>query len=299
VDLALALEEACDVAVEDSDFALEMTVAQVRALVAGTGGPQQGQARDGGQRTAAPPEWPYRWGRIFRFLDLPFRLAYRFVVTRTAVLGTEHLEGLPERVIFAGNHHGFADLLLVRHALERCGQRRLVARLITAAGAGRFASAGALAWIGVLAFGLYPLRQHSDRETSLRRLVGLVESGNALLLFPQGVHAKLAEEEMNAPRVRFRTGVAYLAQALDAVVVPFGVAGTEAIIPPEIDAWRGPKIGGIPISVHRGPLAIAFGAPLRPEKDELPAEFAARLQSVCYGLAARARAALADGSGSG
>ncbi len=80
--------------------------------------------------------------------------------------------------------------------------------------------------------GLYPLHQHGDRDASLRGLVGLAGAGNAILIFPQGVHATPAQERAGDSAVRFRPGVALLAEALDAAVVPFGLAGTEQLIPP-------------------------------------------------------------------
>jgi hypothetical protein len=97
--------------------------------------------------------------------------------------------------------------------------------------------------------------------------------------------------------VRFRPGVAHLADALDAAVVPFGLAGTEQLIPPDVQAFDGPVIAGIPVALHRGPLAIAFGAPLTLAPGEAPQAFAARLQTVCYALARQAEAAIARDPG--
>ncbi|MGN6673931.1 MAG: hypothetical protein ACTHMA_11555, partial [Thermomicrobiales bacterium] len=71
------------------------------------------------------PVWPYTWGRAFRFLSLPLDLLYRAAVTRTIVLGGEQLADLPERVIFAGTHHSFADVPLLRRGLARTPARRL------------------------------------------------------------------------------------------------------------------------------------------------------------------------------
>jgi 1-acyl-sn-glycerol-3-phosphate acyltransferase len=271
---------------------MDMTVADVRAFIEGTTGAGAGAKRAGGAATQEPPDWPYTWGRIFRALDLPFRAAYRLTVPKTTIIGGEHLKGLPQRVIFAGTHRSFGDVPLVRHALSRYAGRSLVRRLVAAASAGTVAGAGAVRWIAILAFGVYPLRQYSDRENSLRRLVRLMELGNALIIFPQGTHARVEEELMESPRVRFRPGFAFVARAADAAVVPFGLAGTEAIIPPRLDEYVGPSVGGIPIKLGRKPLAIAFGPPLTIGEDESEAEFTARFQAVCLALARQAEAAL-------
>jgi hypothetical protein len=63
-------------------------------------------------------------------------------------------------------------------------------------------------------------------------------------------------------------------------------------MPPTLEGYTGPTVAGIPVSIRRGPLAVAFGAPLRPEPGESPAAFAARLQEVSFALARRAEAAL-------
>jgi 1-acyl-sn-glycerol-3-phosphate acyltransferase len=241
------------------------------------------------------PLWPYTWGRRFRFLGFPIDLLYRFAVTRTVVLGEEHLTGLPTRLIVAGTHHGFADLPLIRRGL-RAGGTRLAERLVVATGAEGVDREGLYALYGILAFGLYPLRRLSERDDSLRDLVRLMEAGSALLIFPQGTHARPEQERADDPSVRFRTGVSHLAAQLDAAVLPFGLAGTERIVPPFVEGFRGRLIAGIPVSITRGPLAIAFGATVRREPGETPRAFAGRLQDASYALTRQAERALAGES---
>lgn len=293
VELALALEEKTGKAVGDGDLSIDMTVEQVRLMVA-----QLRDAGEGGESrntsaAADQPHWPYSWGRIFRFLGLPFDAIYRFGITRTVILGEDCLKDLPDQTIFAGTHHSFADMPLVRQALLRTSARRLANRLVIAAAARGWSAAGPLATYCRLALGLYPLDQVSDRDVSLRGLVRAARAGNAILIFPQGMHAKPEREREGDPAVRFRPGVAHLAQALSAVVVPFGVAGTEQRMPPTIEGFRGRVVAGIPVSLDRGPLAIAFGEPLRLTPGEPPQDFAARLQQICYALTRDAEAALA------
>jgi 1-acyl-sn-glycerol-3-phosphate acyltransferase len=243
---------------------------------------------------ARQPLWPYTWGRAFRFLRWPFDVLYRRSVTRTVVLGPEHLAQLPPRVIFAGTHHSFADVPLVCQGIARGATRGLSRRLVVCAGAGGFANAGWYARYSILAFGLYPLRQYGEQETSLRGLVTLAEAGNAVLIFPQGAHIRPAQERAGDPAARFRPGVAHLAAALDAAVVPFGLAGTERLMPPFLAEFKGRVIAGVPVALTRGPLAIAFGAPLTVQPGESPQAFAARLQEVSYALTRRAEEALSQ-----
>src|SRR5438067_1947706 len=78
----------------------------------------------------------------------------------------------------------------------------------------------------------------------------------AVLIFPQGTHARPADERGEVPAVRFKTGFVHVAQALDAPVVPFGLAGTEEAMPPFLDDFHGPVIAGVPLALKRTTLAI-------------------------------------------
>jgi long-chain acyl-CoA synthetase len=295
VELSLALEEKTGKSVSDGDLSTDMTVAEVRALVEAAPGldDEQDIAHGGETLSTDQPLWPYRWGRVFRALALPFDALYRFSATRTVVLGSKNLRRLPPRVIFAGTHHSFADLPLIRFGLVHTPARGLATRVIVAMSASEFAKAGILARFGRLAFGLYPLRQRAEREASLRALARLAAEGNPILIFPQGVHARPERERAGDPSVRFRPGVAHLAAALDAAVIPFGIAGTDRMMPPDRDAFGGLVVGGVPVAIRRGPLAIAFGEALSLGKDESPQDFTVRLQVASYALTRQAEAAIA------
>ena len=111
------------------------------------------------------------------------------------------------------------------------------------------------------------------------------------LIFPQGTHARPSEERGDPPAARFKTGVAHVAEALQAPGVPFGLAGTEEAMPPFVEHHRGLVIGGVPVSLRRRPLAIAFGPPQQQEPADTPQQFAERLERLSYALAAEAAAA--------
>ena len=298
VELALLLEEKTGKIVDDGDLSLDLTVEQVRAFLTGTSDDATADALDRSRPGDdwEMPLWPYTWGRIFRVLSIPFDLLFRGAVTRTTVLGGEHLANLPPRVIFAGTHRSYADLPLVQAALSQTPARGFARRLVVAAGSVRYGQAGLLGRYATLAFGLYPLQQYHGREASLRGVARLAARGNAVLIFPQGRHATAALERAGDPSARFRTGVSQLALALDAAVVPFGLAGSERLVPPEPPkGFNGPVIAGIPVAITRGPLAIAFGAPIRQEAGEDARAFAERLEEICFALARQAEQAIATG----
>ncbi|MFN0071842.1 MAG: AMP-binding protein [Chloroflexota bacterium] len=295
VDLALALEEKTGRPVADGDLQLDMTLADIRALLARAG--SDDGASESRLQSAEPPLWPYGWGRIFRSFGFPFDLVYRYGVSRTIVLGGEHLNQLGPRVLVAGTHHSFADIHLVRHGLATTRAGALAEKLVIVASAANLAEIGTAAWIGVLIFGTYPLNQTGERSASLRGLAKLMQRGNAVLIFPQGTHADPPLERANDPAVRFRPGVAHLADSLDAEVIPFGLAGTERLMPAHLSEFHGLVIAGIPVSIRRGPLAVAFGPPLKMTEGESPREFTARLQSVCYALTRDAENAISRAPG--
>ncbi len=158
--------------------------------------------------------------------------------------------------------------------------------------ASEFAKAGPLATYDRHAFGLYPLRQRGERDASLRGLARLAEAGNAVLIFPQGQHARPELERAGDPAARFRPGIGHLAAALDAAVVPFGLAGTEMIMPPVREEFHGLLVAGVPVSIHRSPLAIAFGESMRLQPGDEPRAFAQRLQVASFAVARQAKQAL-------
>jgi putative phosphoserine phosphatase/1-acylglycerol-3-phosphate O-acyltransferase len=299
LDLAIALEDKCGKAVAEGDLQPGMTVGEVRSLMAAA--PPLGVGAESThvrmavptgaeQVSASAPLWPYSLRRSRQVLRLPIDLAYDHYVTRTIVQGGEHLADLPRPVILAGTHHAYADFPLVAQALKQTEARDLASRLVVAARASAFDAAGPAAWFGVLALGLYPLRQYGDQDTSLRGLARLAQEGQAILIFPQGRHIKPEAERADEPDAHFRAGVGHLASALRATVVPFGLAGTEAVFP-NVDHAR-LMIGDIPVVLRKGPVAITFGAPLDMEPHEAPTDFARRLQQICFELTRGAEAAL-------
>jgi 1-acyl-sn-glycerol-3-phosphate acyltransferase len=136
------------------------------------------------------------------------------------------------------------------------------------------------------------LRQYGDQDVSLRALAKLVQGGNPLLIFPQGHHTPPEHERAGLPSAGFKPGVGHLAAALDAAVLPFGLAGTELVTPEDdtLKPWF--MIGDTPILIRKGPLAIAFGEPIRLEPGESPVAFTQRLEEASFALTRQAEAAL-------
>jgi 1-acyl-sn-glycerol-3-phosphate acyltransferase/acyl carrier protein len=295
VELAVALEEGTGRRIADDALRPDMTVERLRRVVAEAAPADVESLGVGPAPGGTPALWPYTWGRVFRFLAWPVDLLYRAAVTKSTVLGAERLDAVPRgrAVIVAGTHHSFPDLALVRWGLEHSPLRGLSRRTVVVVRGEGMQAAGPYATYASLAFGLFPLRRQGGYGGDLQQLARLMSAGNALLIFPQGRHSRPEQERAGDPAVDFQPGVAVLAQSLDALVVPFGLAGTERMMPAFLETFRGMVIARtIPLAIRVGPLAIAFGDPLSPRPDEEPSAFASRLQVVCYDLTRRAEAAL-------
>ncbi len=293
VELVVQLEEKTGRALQEGAFSTEMTVAAVREIVESSPLAEDRGAADLDSAQPLPiPRWFYAHGAAARpVLTAPFDLLYRASIPRTVVLGSEHLSGLQSGFVLAGNHRSFADMPLIRVGLARSPARRFSRRMVVAALAEGEGWRSPFAKYAAAAFGLYPLDRHTQRESSLRRLADLARLGNAVLIFPQGTHARPSDEVGNPPAVRFKTGVAHVAEALAAPVVPFGLAGTEEAMPAFVDDFKGPVIAGVPLALKRTTLAIAFGPPQKPAEGESAQQFTERLERLSFGLAADAEAA--------
>jgi acyl carrier protein len=150
VELAVALEEKTQKPVPEDSLRLDMAVKDVRSLVAGT---SHLLANNDDPEAGDAPDWVYTWGRCLRVISMPFDLLYRLVVTRTFVIGGEHLCGLPPTIVLAGTHHSFADVPLVCRGLEQTPAHRIGRRLLIAAAAeglpGTACGLGTPCWLSV------------------------------------------------------------------------------------------------------------------------------------------------------
>lgn len=156
------------------------------------------------------------------------------------VAGTEHVPS-SGGVIIAATHVSHADSL----ALGAAVRRRL-----------SFLGSVELAETPVLGpflprIGLLPVERGSGDAALLDQLADLVTAGAALVVYPEGSRSR--DGSVHRPR----SGVARLAAATGAPVVPAGVTGTA-------DAWpvqTGPRL------LRRTGVDVRFGPSLAPPQD--------------------------------
>lgn len=158
---------------------------------------------------------------------------------RVRVIGREHL-AIDRPVILAPSHRSNLDAPLAG-AVPDFRPRSLSKESLF--------SNPVLAWI-ITALGSFPVKRGTADREALRTAEQLLRSGESLLVFPEGTrqHGDEIGEIFD--------GTAYLAAKGDAPVIPIGIHGTEAAMPP---GARFPR---------RSTVTIVVGAPIPPPASE-------------------------------
>lgn len=169
------------------------------------------------------------------------------VLFRIRVTGTEHVP-MQGPGIAASNHVSVLDGIVLALVIAR--RRRRMTRFLTAA---EFFRKPFYAW----ALRLYrqiPIRRGESDEGALDEAVRTVRAGALAGIFPEGKVNPTPDGALQ----RGRTGVARMALATGAPVVPVGIWGTQRRWPRSGIRWERP---------FRTTIALEFGAPIRGEGD--------------------------------
>ena len=147
---------------------------------------------------------------------------------------------VPERggVVIAANHLSFLDSMLIMYALDRpvgfLGKAEYLRRPVTR--------------LLFPATGMIPVdRSGRGVARSLRLAQGRLVAGGIVGIFPEGTRSR------DGRLHRGHTGVAHLALRTGAPIVPAGIVGTDAALPPDAR-----------LPVRGAPITIRFGAPIGP-----------------------------------
>lgn len=173
---------------------------------------------------------------VSRSLLIPLaRLAFRPIV--------EGRHNVPRRgpVILAANHLSFIDSFVIPLLAPRTVAFLAKAEYFTRPGVGGWLTRSILGGVGAIAV---PRGAHRAAQASLETALQLLSDGRAFGIHPEGSRSR------DGRIYRGRTGVAWLALASGAPVVPVAVLGTERVQP--IGA-RLPRPGRI---------IVRFGAPM-------------------------------------
>ena len=158
---------------------------------------------------------------------------------RVRTHGAHHLE-TPGPLIIAPVHRSNLDAPLVATRTKR---------MIFALGKQSLFTSKVFGWI-VSALGAFPVNRGAADRDALRAAQDLLEAGGAIIVFPEGTR-----QTGNDVGEVF-DGAAFLSARTGALVVPIGIAGTEASMPP---GTKFPK---------RTQVAVVVGAPMEPLRSE-------------------------------
>jgi 1-acyl-sn-glycerol-3-phosphate acyltransferase len=100
-----------------------------------------------------------------------------------------------------------------------------------------------LGWL-IRAYNALPVKRETADHRALRRASGVLRSGGALLMFPEGTRS--ASGELGSAKA----GVGFLACSIGAPIVPAHITGSQSLRR---------------AAARATPLSVTFGAPLTPE----------------------------------
>ena len=169
-----------------------------------------------------------------------------------------------EQRIYFANHQSHADLVLIWAALPTA--LRSITRPIAAKD--YWTASPFKRWITTEVFNaVYVTRERQGDEDPLQPLVDALESGDSLIIFPEGTRGF---EEQPQP---FRSGLYNLAQRFpDVVLVPAWIHNVQRVIP---------KGEVIPVPML---CSVTFGSPMQLEAGESRADFLVRARDAVIEL---------------
>lgn len=164
--------------------------------------------------------------------------------------------------IFVANHHSHLDTSLLLTSIPHPWRHRLV----VGAAADYFFDKRVKATLSALAIGAFPIDRASTGRASADQAAELLESGNSLLIYPEGGRSP---DGWGQP---FKGGAAYLSLRCNLPIVPIYLAGTGRV-------WR--KGQRMPKPSH---TTVAFGDPIFAHEGENTRRLNARVEAAVSSL---------------
>ena len=169
-----------------------------------------------------------------------------------------------EQRIYFANHQSHADLVMIWTALPE--ELRSITRPIAARD--YWTKSDFKRWITTAVFNaVYVDRERQGDEDPLQPLIDALQSGDSLIIFPEGTRGHAAEPQA------FKAGLYNLALRFpDVVLVPAWIANVQRVMP---------KGEVVPVPVL---CSVTFGAPIRLEPGEERRAFLDRARAAVIAL---------------
>ncbi len=261
VELMVALEDTFQTRIDEGAFAGVKDLSQLRTLV------QRSASADSAPAEPVDfPSWNRSWlARAARRSSLPtWILPLAKVFARLTIEGRQHLDAITSPVIYAANHQSHMDVPVVLAALPPRLRYRVAPAMAKEFfkahffpdeyGRGAWLTNSLNYYLASLFFNAFPLPQREAGARQTLRYIGeLLEGGFSVLIFPEGRRTHTGTID------RFRPGIGMIASRLAVPVVPVRIDGLDKVLHP---TWR---------MARRGPVRVAFGAPLHLSGDDYEA----------------------------
>ena len=178
--------------------------------------------------------------------------ATRFVAKPT-VIGASDLIHAPQPAILAPNHESDIDTPLVLLSLPHAWRSRTV----VGAASDRFYRKRSFALASAFWINTFPFDRGGGQRRGLAAAAAHLRDGRNVLLYPQGTRGAGPEA--------YRAGVAELALAADAPIIPIHITGSALIMPKNRGLNR------------RAKTTVTFARPIHPRSGETPQELTQRM----------------------
>jgi long-chain acyl-CoA synthetase len=289
VELMMALEEAFHTTLDESSLTGPRTLGELETRLKSDEVTTSSSAASNAPATRASatprpadqpiafPSWNRSWlSWLIRRISLPtWILPLGRLFMQMDVRGLEHLRDLRTPVIFAANHQSHMDTPAILIALPARWRYRVAPAMAKEFFKAHFnpQAFSRRAWftnslnyyLACQFFNAFPLPQREAGTRQTLRYIGeVLADGYSVLIFPEG---RRSDEGVG----RFMPGIGMIASKLDVQVVPVRIDGLENVLHPKM---RFPK---------RGPVRVAFGAPMRLNGDDYPA-LARQVEDAVKGL---------------
>ena len=288
IELMMALEDALDSSLDESEFAGAKTVGELERLTErgaeGAERPRRAETRRSdapprsAEREIAFPRWNRSWpARALRRVSLPtWILPLARVFAWTTVDGLDHLRNLSGPVIFAANHQSHMDTPVIMWVLPARWRYRVAPAMAKEFFKAHFfpeqftrreyATNSLNYYLSALFFNAFPLPQREAGARQALRYAGeLLSDGYSILIFPEGRRTKEGEI------ATFQAGVGMMASRLGVPVVPVRIDGLDRVLHP---TWK---------MARPGRVQVRFGAPLTLAGDDFGA-LARQVEEAVRGL---------------
>ena len=198
----------------------------------------------------------------------------RFIFHLIASIEVYNVENVPDQGAFviATNHIGIIDIAMFHYQFDRFDMFIPVAE--------KWEKIGWINFLGRHLNFLFVDRFNPDLK-ALRKMIGLMETGNSLVIAPEGTRSR------TGALIEGKPGVAYLAARSGFPVVPVAITGTEdMVIWENVKRFRKSKVtltGGIPFTLPHIPRENRDEA-LQRYTDEIMCQIAAILPERYRGV---------------